>query len=216
MDFKTGDDTLFAISNSTTENKLEFHDYALSSYAANGDDASDLSRNETAFIQATRNYLDDPDNAEINVIMWSWCNIRGHDVSGNYLPGMDSLISEYSIGGSKIGTGDGQREKAVTFIYMTGHANAGDNLGDGKPKNQADLIISACNSNQQFCLDYFSIDAHEMDDDYWDDAGDNGQSTAYGGNFYHDYQDTSTLGIHYYGNKNSIGGTVTPGAHNDD
>jgi hypothetical protein len=81
--FKSGDEAKYAISNNAPESgKLDFRDYALESYAEPGADASDLSRNETAFIQATRNYLDDPGNAAINVVMWSWCNIAGHDVEG--------------------------------------------------------------------------------------------------------------------------------------
>jgi len=90
--FMAGDDVKFAITNNNPQaGKLDFRDYAMASYAEAGVDASDLSRNETAFIQATRNYLDDPDNSEINVVMWSWCNIAGHDVATNYLPGMQTL-----------------------------------------------------------------------------------------------------------------------------
>ncbi|MCD6564888.1 MAG: hypothetical protein J7K53_02990, partial [Bacteroidales bacterium] len=140
QDYKDGDRSLFGITNNSfATNKLDFRDYALSSYAESGTDAADLSRNETAFIQATRNFLDDPDNAVINVVMWSWCNIAEHNVSDNYLPGMETLISEYGANGTKIGTGSGQRETPVTFVFMTGHANAGSNVGDGKPKNQAEL-----------------------------------------------------------------------------
>ena len=102
-DFKPGDNQLFGITNkSLQEDKLDFNDNVLAAYGEPGIDASDLSRDETAFIQATRNYLDDPVNARINVIMWSWCNIQGHYVADNYLPGMDQLISEYGFGGSKI------------------------------------------------------------------------------------------------------------------
>ncbi len=73
--YKAGDDTKFAISNNNPQDdKLDFRDYAMESYS----DASDLSQDETAFVQGTRNYLDDPNNTEINVIMWSWCNIAGH------------------------------------------------------------------------------------------------------------------------------------------
>jgi len=132
--YKAGDEVLFAISNNDPqEGKLDFRDYAMASYAESGVDASDLSRNETAFIQATRNFLDDPGNAEINVVMWSWCNIAGHDVADNYLPGMQSLINEYPD---------------VSFIFMTGHANKGSNVGYGLPKNQADLIIDYCRENK--------------------------------------------------------------------
>jgi hypothetical protein len=213
QDYKDGDDVLFGISDNES-GKLDFHDYALSSYAEEGVDAADLSRNETAFIQTTRNYLDDPDNAEINVVMWSWCSISGHNVTENYLPGMEQLISEYGEGGSKIGTGEGKRENAVTFIFMTGHAEANVNVGDKHPKNQADTIIGFCNANDYFCLDYYGIDTHDMEGNYWEDAGDNGNSADYGGNFYQDFQDENTEGAGYFFNKSQPGGSVTFGDHN--
>ena len=214
-DYKTGDETLFAITNNSPQSgKLDFRDYAMASYAEAGTDASDLSRNETAFIQATRNYLDDADNSEINVVMWSWCDIAGHSVATNYLPGMQTLINEYSEGGSKVGTGVGQRENAVTFIFMTGHANKDNNVGDKKPKNQADLIIDYCRENKFYCLDYYGIDTHDMDGNYWEDAGDNGDSST-GGTFFLDWQNSHAVGNGYYENKNAPGGTVTVGAHNN-
>jgi hypothetical protein len=208
QDYKNGDDVLFGITNNDPQSsKLDFRDYAM--------DFPDLSQpNENGFIQATRNYLDDPDNAEINVIMWSWCSISGHDVAGNYLPGMEDLIEEYGIGGSKIGTGAGKRENPVTFIFMTGHAE-GDNVGEGRPKNQAQLITDYCNLKHQFCLDYYSIDTHDMEGNYWEDANDNGKSTSYGGNFYHDFQNAHDVGNGYYLNRNSPGGEAECGNHND-
>ncbi len=215
QDYKSGDEILFGITNNhPTDNKLDFHDYVLARYAENGEDASDLSRNETAFIQATRNFLDDDKNATTNVIMWSWCNIAGHDVDVNYLPGMQTLIDEYGIGGSKIGTGSGQRENYVHFIFMTGHANKNNNIGDKKPHNQAKLITDFCEKNKLFCLDYYSIDTHDMDDNYWEDAGDDGNSDTYGGKFHQDYQDAQTIGDGYYENKSAPGGNAKYGAHN--
>jgi len=214
-DFKDGDDVLFGITeNDPIENKLDFRDCAMEIYAAPDEDAADLSRNETAFIQATRNYLDDPDNSDINVVMWSWCDITGHDVSGNYISGMQTLINEYGTGGSKIGTGEGQRAVPITFIFMTGHANANSNLGEGNPKEQADTIINYCNKYGYFCLDYYGIDTHDMNGNYWEDTGDDGNSGLYGGNFYQDWQDAHVLGQGYYENKTSPGGTATYGAHN--
>ena len=47
---------------------------------------------------------------------------------------METLISEYGANGTKIGTGSGQRATPVIFVFMTGHANVNDNVGDGKPK----------------------------------------------------------------------------------
>ena len=127
---------------------------------------------------------------------------------------METLINEYSEGGSKIGSGVGQRENPVFFIFMTGHANVGNNVGEGAPKNQAELITSYCVENKQFCLDYYSIDTHDMNDDYWEDTGDDGNSAEYGGNFYTDWQDSHILGEDYFENKNEPGGYSLHGAHN--
>jgi hypothetical protein len=214
QDYKTGDEVLFGVSASPDAEKLEFRDYALEDYAPSGVTAIDLSVDETAFIQTTRNYLDAPENATVNVIMWSWCDISGHAVDDNYLPGMASLISEYGPGGSMIGTGPGQRELPVSFIYMTGHANKDDNTGSRNPKEQAALITDYCNANSQFCLDYYSIDTHAMDGAYYEDTGDNGDSDTYGGNFYEDWQNAHTLGVDYFENKRVPGGEVVYGEHN--
>ncbi len=183
--YKSGDETRFAITNNNPQTgKLDFRDYALDDYGPEAIDAADLGNpNETAFIEATRNYLDDPANAEINVVMWSWCSITDHRVTENYLPGMQTLIDEYGEGGSKIGTGAGQRENPVVFIFMTGHAEPNNNIGPGKPKNQADTIIGYCTAKGYYCLDYYGIDTHDMDGNYWEDAGDNGDSEDYGGEF---------------------------------
>jgi len=213
--YTSGDELLFAITNNDpTPGKLDFRDYAQGEYAEAAVDASDLSRDETAFIQTTRNYLDDPANAEINVVMWSWCSINGHNVVGNYLPGMKTLIDEYGPSGSKIGTGSGKRAVPVTFVFMTGHAEADNNIGNLKPGNQADTIIGFCNAGKYFCLDYFGIDSHDMGDTYWADAGDNGDSQDYGGNFYEDWQQTHVAGTDYYLNRDAPQGDVTFGAHN--
>jgi hypothetical protein len=217
QDFRSGDDVLFGITNNNpTTDKLDFRDYAIEDYGEDGIPAYDLGNpDDFAFIQATRNYLDDADNADINVVMWSWCSIRNHNVTGNYLPGMQTLIDEYGEGGSKIGTGDGQRENPVTFVFMTGHAETGSNVGSLRPKNQADTIIGYCNANKYYCLDYYGIDTHDMEGNYWEDAGDNGNSVDYGGNFYIDWQTIHSESVDYFYNKVAPGGSVDYGEHND-
>ena len=210
-DYKAGDNTLFGISIHDKEaGKLFFMDYALEDYPPG---AEDLSVGEETFVETTRNFLDAAENAAVNVVMWSWCDISDHDVSGNYLPGMETLIAEYGPGGSRIGTGDGQREVPVTFVFMTGHATTDHNVGEGRPKDQAQLIIDHCIANNRLCLDYYSIDTHDMDDNYWEDTGDDGNSEAYGGNFYQDWQDAHSVGDDYYENRLSPGGEVAYGTH---
>ncbi|TRX71094.1 hypothetical protein [Carboxylicivirga sp. M1479] len=220
QDYKDGDEKLFGITRYGKQpDKLDVNDYVIQKYAEEGTDASDLSREETAFIQATRNYLDDPLNAEINVVMWAWCSIRHHDLEGVYLPGMQTLIDEYGSGGSKIGNGDGQRRVPVCFVFMTGHARKNLNLGDGYPEQQAAIVNAYCQKNKLLCLDYYSIDTHCMNDIYWDDASDDGYSEKYAnanggsGNYYHDWQNSHVLGTHYYENKIEPKGEVVFGNH---
>ncbi|MBU1424773.1 MAG: hypothetical protein KKH12_11800, partial [Gammaproteobacteria bacterium] len=99
-------------------------------------------------------------------------------------------------------------------IFMTGHANAGANTGTGNPRDQATLITDYCNTHSYYCIDYYSIDTHAMDDTYYEDTGDNGDSANYGGNFYQDWQDSHTLGVGWYQNRETPGGSVTYGVHN--
>jgi len=206
--FKAGDATKFGITNNTTAdaNKLDFHD----NY---GPDLSQADADWPGWRNQVRAYLDDPANAAINVMMWSWCDISGHSVP-SYLSSMQTLINEYGPGGSKIGTGAGQtRTTPVTFIFMTGHANPGANTGAGNPRDQAALITAYCDAHSYLCIDYYSIDTHAMNGTYYEDTGDNGNS-ATGGNFYQAWQDSHAVGVDWYENRSSPGGGVTYGAHN--
>ena len=53
-----------------------------------------------------------------------------------------------------------------------------------------------------------------MDNTYYEDAGDDGNSSTYGGNFYQDWQDTHTRNVDWFENKVSVGGSVDYGEHN--
>jgi hypothetical protein len=52
-----------------------------------------------------------------------------------------------------------------------------------------------------------------MDGHYWEDAGDDGNSST-GGNFYADWQNSHSLGTNYFLNRSSPDGDVSFGAHN--
>ncbi len=213
QDYKPGDRQLFGVSESVVANKLEFRDYALEDYAPQGVDGSDLSKSGAGFVQTTRNYLDDPKNATVNVVMWSWCNIVKRDVKGMYLKGMSELISEYGEAGTKIGTAKGQRKVPVKFIFMTGHPNLNWNSGPYLAKQQAATINNYCNANAQYCLDYYAIDTHTMDGVYYEDSGEDTDSDSYGGIFNLDWQNAHTLGEDYFENKRNPDGSVSVGSH---
>jgi hypothetical protein len=211
--YKAGDAELFGISSTPSDTKLEFRDRAMLDYAPEGVTRLDLTTGLNIFVQVTRDYLDAPENASVNVVMWAWSRISDLDAEGVYLPGMDSLINEYGPGGSRIGTGAGQREVPVHFIYMTGHAEKDNNTGPLKPREQSELITEYCTANERFCLDYYPIDTHTMDGTYYEDTGDNGDSDTYGGNFLEDWQNSHTLGVDWYENWQTPEGIVDLGEH---
>ncbi len=213
QNFKAGDSTKFAVTSNSAANpaKLDFKDNQI------GGAYSDLSQadaNWATWRDQVRTYLDNPANTAINVMMWSWCDITGHSVS-NYLSSMQTMINEYGQGGSKIGTGTGKtRTTPVTFIFMTGHANGNANTGAGNPKEQAKLITDYCTAHGYYCIDYYSIDSHAMNDTYYEDVNDDATSTTYGDNFYLNWQNSHPLGTDWYENRNGPGGTVAFGEHN--
>jgi len=133
----------------------------------------DLSAREDTWPQTTRDFLDDPANQEINVVMWSWCQILGHD--GDKDPGycskMDSLIAEYGPGGTKITSGD--RSVPVQFVHMTGHVNG---QGEEGRTNQINTYIrNHCITNNRILYDFADIESWDPDDNYFlDDYVDDG------------------------------------------
>jgi len=210
--FQSGDDALFAVSASDEEHALYFRDGAFNSVDWPDLSQTDISHAWPQWVDQNRAWLEDPANADVDIWMWSWCSINGHDVAA-YLDSMQTLINEYGEGGTKVGEGRARAEP-VTFIFMTGHAE-GDNVGEGAPKNQADLIVDYCRDRGYWCIDYYSIDTHAMDGHYYEDTDDNGASETYGGNFYADWQNSHVLGVDWYYNRSSPGGDVEYGNHND-
>ena len=212
QDYKPGDNHLFAISRFKKKaGHLYFMDEALEEYPPG---AKDLSKGERTFVATTRNFLDARGNADVNVLIWAWCDIWDRDVEGNYLEGMATLISEYGEGGSKLGTGSGKREQPVTFVFMTGDSRANGNVGFRQARDQAKLIVEHCEANAYLCLDIYSINTHDMDGNYWEDAGCDGDSRAYGGNFYMDWQNSHVLGEDYFESKRNPKGDPRLGTHN--
>lgn len=200
--FKSGDSALFGITNNALTrdaDKLDFHDNAI----VNPSDLSTADSDWDAWLTANRTYLDA--HPEINILLWSWCDISNHNVA-KYLSSATTIIGEYGAGGSK------GRTNPVTFIFMTGHANLANNTGSGKPKAQAKLITDYCTANGYFCIDYYAIDTHDMADIYYEAAGDNGNYS--GGNYYESWQTLHALGVDWYYNLSSPGGSIEYGDHN--
>jgi hypothetical protein len=227
-EYKTGDDTLFAVTNSETavSGALHFYDYAPISSTYNDLSSPWSAEGWATWVNENRAWLDSDSTETFNVVLWSWCNIAWVDTS-LYLSAMQTLIDEYGPGGSKIG---GSRATPVTFVFMTGHADSdGINTGATQPKAKAAEIIAYCRARGYYCLDYYSIDTTTPEGVYYEDTNDNGESATYvqeyneshatdsSGSFYRDWQDAHTLGGDWFYSKDSPSawGVPTPGAHNE-
>ena len=116
----------------------------------------------TPWVTATRNFLDDPSNLSVNVVMWSWCSIDGHNID-RYLENMEILIDEYGQGG----TNPRAAEHPVQFVFMTGHA---EGQGEGGYIHTANQKIRAhCLANDRILFDFADIENYDPDGNYYYD-----------------------------------------------
>lgn len=108
----------------------------------------------TPWVTCTRAYLDDPANAHVNVIMWSWCSIDRHDAQ-RYVDNMDILVAEYP---------------EIHFVFMTGHAQGqGEDMTPGKVHFNNELIRQHCRAHGRILFDFADIEAYDPDGVYyWD------------------------------------------------
>ncbi len=120
-----------------------------------GNDSLD-GNGDTGWVVQTRTLLDNPANSHINVIIWSWCSIDGHDAQ-RYVDNMEKLVTEYP---------------AVDFVFMTGHAQGQgeDTTADSVHYNNQ-LIRQHCADNGRWLFDFADIEAYDPDGTYfWDQA----------------------------------------------
>ena len=187
-------DSIFAFNNGGTGGALDQRDCVM---------ANDVGY-YPGWIDETRSYLGDPDimtgrgtnHPEINIIMWSWCGqVSGTYCSGvlwdQYLGPMTQLEEDYPN---------------VTFIYMTGHVDIGQ---DSCNKLANDSIRSYCLNNDKWLFDFADFDRHDPDGTYYEFCNDNCDyyDTVGGtllGNWADEWQEEHTEGVDWYS---------TPGSH---
>jgi hypothetical protein len=129
------------------------------------------------WVVLTRTFLDNTANNHINVIMWSWCSINGHNID-YYITNMEKLIAEYGVGGSK----PRAASHPVEFVFMTGHSEAtGEN---GYEAQAAAKIRTHCVTNNRWLIDYYDIECYDPNGNYYgnknidDDLGYTGGNWA--------------------------------------
>ena len=140
------------------------------------------------WVDGTESYLDNDDNSDVNVIIWSWCGQAGGKYAAGtllsqYLEPMNQLESKYSD---------------VTFVYMTQHTEISD--GNVRLANQA--IRDYCIANDKILYDFADIESYDPDGTYYEFVDDDCDYFTEGGtklgNWATEWQGTHTQGVDWY------------------
>jgi hypothetical protein len=189
--------SLYSISSASTSNKLHFEDYAYSGLPETCSDANtcctDLSTSDYygGIADPTETFLDSSDNQDINVIMWAWCSIAGHDISA-YLDNMQTLITTYEKGNTA-------HSIPVKFVFITGHSDA---EGEGGTSDSQNAIIRDFVNNNAFCkshqcvlFDYADMENYDPDNNYFLDQYVDADLSYSGGNWGDEYLSRHPSGL---------------------
>jgi hypothetical protein len=137
----------FRYNNGGTGGALDLHDNFKSGDLGNPD--------RTTWAARTRDYLNNPANSDVNVIMWSWCGQAGTATESEmalYLSTMNGLEMDYPD---------------VTFVYMTGHVD-GSAVGSNlflRNQQIRDYVIA----NGKTLFDFADIESWDPDGNYYGD-----------------------------------------------
>ena len=133
---------------------------------------------------ATRSYLEDPANADVNVVMWSWCGGVSSASEANittYLTLMSRLEEDYP---------------EVSFVYMTGHTDGSGLTGNLHVRNQQ--IRDYCEVNDKILYDFEDIESYDPDGTYFGDKNVTDSCWYDDGNWATEWQDSHTQGVDWY------------------
>ena len=172
---------IFDWNNGGTNGALDLHDYAM-----DGDvgDYPDWYNN-------TVNYLNDANNSDVNVVMWSWCG----QVDDKYADG--TLYSEYLEPMALLES----TYPNVKFVYMTGHL---DHWDDANNKEANDSIRRHCLREEKILYDFADIESYDPDGNFFQYAGDdcsyylNGSSGTALGNWATEWRALHTENVDWY------------------
>lgn len=173
-------ENIFSWNNGGQDSALDLHDYAMS---------GDVGMYPTWY-NNTVEYLDDPDNANINVVMWAWCGQVDEKYTGNhlwdeYFEPMQMLEDNYPD---------------VTFIYMTDHLDFWRRANQNAAN---DTIRAYCQRNNKILYDFGDIESYGPDGTCYkenssDDCNIYAENGVVLGNWAQEYQDSHEEGVDWY------------------
>ena len=170
----------FAWNNGGSGGALDLHDYALCNDVGYYPD----------WVVCTSNYLDDPANADVNVVIWSWCG----QMDDKYAAG--TLTNEYLAPMAAFE----RNYPHVAFVYMTGHVDIWD---DADNKAACAAIRAWCATNDRILYDFNDIEHHDPDGTYYEFVSDDcsvyaGAGGAAIGNWATEWQDAHVQNVDWY------------------
>ncbi len=170
----------FAWNNGGSGGALDLHDYALCNDVGYYPD----------WVVCTSNYLDDPANADVNVVIWSWCG----QMDDKYAAG--TLTNEYLAPMAAFE----RNYPHVAFVYMTGHVDIWD---DADNKAACAAIRAWCATNDRILYDFNDIEHHDPDGAYYEFVNDDcsvyaGAGGAAIGNWATEWQNAHVQNVDWY------------------
>ncbi len=143
-----------------------------------------------AWVVCTSNYLNDPANADVNVVIWSWCGqmddkYAGGTLTNEYLAPMAAFERNYPN---------------VTFVYMTGHVDIWD---DANNKAACEAIRNWCSVSNRVLYDFNDIEHYNPDGAYFEFVNDdcgvyNGAGGSQIGNWAVAWQTSHVQNVDWY------------------
>jgi len=189
---------------------IDYYDPIMPGYHDLSTEDSEDANGNTPWANATRTFLNNTNNYHINVVMWSWCRISGHNIT-RYITNMEKLISEYGVGG----TNARAASHPVEFVFMTGHT---EGTGEsGVAAQAAYQIRTHCVSNNRWLIDYYNIECYDPDGNYFGNQNVTDNLNYVSGNWAVNYlaaHNGNILDILTMGNGGSFNG-CTSCAHSD-
>jgi hypothetical protein len=173
---------IFAWNNGGSGGALDLHDGAM------GGDVGYYPQ----WVNNTRAYLNDAANADVNVVIWSWCGQASgytqQEMIDYYLAPMSQLEQDYPN---------------IIFVYMTGHSDGTGESGNLHQRNQQ--IRAYCHANDKVLYDFYDIETHDPDGNYYGDklvndncAYDSDGNGSRDANWAVDWQNAHTQGLDRY------------------
>ena len=137
------------------------------------------------WVEETQEYLNDPANSEMNVIVWSWCGqvsgLSEQEMIDEYLTPMSQLELDYPN---------------VSFVYMTGHADGSGLSGNIHIRNQQ--IRDYCEANDKILYDFYDIECYDPDGNYFGDNQVDDDCSYDGGNWATEWQNAHVEDVDWY------------------